>query len=241
MEQTPLFKTPPRAVLLDVGFTLTFCHGGRIAALALAYGVAVEPADIEAAENVVRREMARFVWAATREQEAERPSTAGPAFFQRMLECAGAVGAPQTVERAAVAIWKAHLVRNLWSRVGDGVEPALKRLRAAGIKLAVVSNSEGTVQSMLTDVGLDGYFDAIVDSWVVGVAKPDPRIFRLALDAIATAADDAVMVGDTITTDIVGAAAAGIRAVLIDPLDLNPTATTPRARDVAAFVDRLLA
>lgn len=104
----------------------------------------------------------------------------------------------------------------------------------------MVSNSEGTVEALLTTVGLRGYLDAVVDSWVVGVAKPDPGIFRIALAEISTRAEDAVMIGDTPSTDIDGAAAAGILAVLVDPLDLHAGASVPRVRDLPSFVDQVL-
>ena len=64
-------------------------------------------------------------------------------------------------------------------------------MRAAGIKLAVVSNSEGTVEAMLEEVGLRRHMEAVFDSWVVGVAKPDPAVFHLALDHLGVAARDA--------------------------------------------------
>lgn len=110
----------------------------------------------------------------------------------------------------------------------------------AGIKLAVVSNSEGTVEAMLNDVGLGRHIETVVDSWVVGIAKPDPRIFHLALDRLGVAAHEAIMVGDIPVADIAGAQAAGIRAVLIDPLALHSAAEVPRFTDVAAFVNALL-
>jgi putative hydrolase of the HAD superfamily len=75
---------------------------------------------------------------------------------------------------------------------------------------------------------------------VVGVAKPDPAIFRLALDRLGVPASAAVMVGDVPSIDIDGARAAGVRAVLIDPLDLHPGIDVPRVPDVAALAEMLL-
>ncbi|HEX3667973.1 MAG TPA: HAD-IA family hydrolase, partial [Acidimicrobiia bacterium] len=59
--------------------------------------------------------------------------------------------------------------------------------------------------------------EAIFDSTVVGVAKPDPRIFELALEALAVPATRAIHVGDTPGADVDGARAAGVRPVLVDP------------------------
>ena len=235
-----LVQPLPRAILLDAGFTLTFCDGTRIAPLAAAAGVTVSPEAIERAENAARREIARYVWAATREQSATMKGPGGPGFFLRLLEAAGALGTTAQLAAAADAIWTGHLQRNVWARVGAGVDAAMARLRAAGIRMAVVSNSEGTIEATLREIGLGRHLDTVVDSWIVGVAKPDPRIFRLALDRLGVAADDALMVGDTPAADIDGARAAGIRAVLIDPLDLHPAATVPRVPDLPALVTALL-
>jgi len=163
-------KTRPRAVLLDAGFTLVFCAGDRIAGEAARVGVRVDPLALEAAEPALRRELALYTWASTPAQGRTQPQTGGPAFFRRLLELAAASGEPAELETAARAIWDSHLQRNVWSRVGRGVDSALGRLRAAGVKLAVVSNSEGTVGALLTEVGLGRHLETVVDSWVVGVA-----------------------------------------------------------------------
>ncbi|MEO8213378.1 MAG: HAD-IA family hydrolase [Myxococcales bacterium] len=239
---TPPPITPfPRAVLLDVGFTLTFLNGARIAAVAERSGVRVLAAALEQAERQIRREIAQFVWAATATDQSETKKIAGAAFFRRLLELAEAIASGASLDAAAQAIWAHHQAQNLWCRVGTGVDDALLRMRDAGIKLAVVSNSEGTVEAMLEEVGLRRHMEAVFDSWVVGVAKPDPAVFNLALDHLGVSAREAIMVGDTPAADVVGAQAAGVRVVLIDPYDLHPSAEVPRFRDLPAFVDRLLA
>jgi len=55
------------------------------------------------------------------------------------------------------------------------------------------------------------------------VSKPDPTIFRLALDALGVDPHDAIHVGDTPAADVVGAWAAGVTPVLVDPFHLHPT------------------
>ncbi|MES1165574.1 MAG: HAD-IA family hydrolase [Verrucomicrobiota bacterium] len=239
-----IWNSNPRAVLLDVGFTLTFLDGERIARLAAAVGLSVLPAAIEAAESTLRRETAAgngppSVALATAANALRREA---PAFYRRLLQLAMAPGdgGADRLDAAANALWTAHLKDNLWCRVGPGVNAALARLRNAGILLAVVSNSEGTVAAMLEAVGLARHLEIVIDSWVVGVEKPDPRIFRFALDHLSVAAHDAVMVGDTPAADVAGAEAAGICAVLLDPLGVYPAVNVPRFTDVAAFADALL-
>jgi putative hydrolase of the HAD superfamily len=231
------FLPRPAAVLLDAGYTLIFPDPERIAAAARDAGVAVAAAALEAAEEPMRRQVAGYGWATA--PGSVSPTDAGARFFARYLELAGA--APDAAAAGGAAVWAAHLRQNVWARVGGGVAGALARLRDAGLRLAVVSNSEGTVEAVLHEVGLGRFLDTVVDSWAVGVSKPDPAIFRIALDRLALPAAAALMVGDTPATDVDGARAAGIRAVLVDRFGLYPGHDGPRFRDVGEVVDALLA
>lgn len=225
-------------MLLDAGFTLTFYDGTRLAAHAALAGVAADPAALERVEAALRAEL--------REQQGVPLRThddGGVRFlqrlFRRLLDMAATPGGADALDRAAEIMFREHMARNVWCRIGDGVRDSLQRLRDAGLKLAVVSNSEGTVEAMLEEVGLRPLLDTVVDSAVVGVAKPDPRIFDLALERIGVPARDAVMVGDSPTADVDGARAAGIRAALLDPYDYYAWVAAPRFRDLRAFVDAL--
>jgi putative hydrolase of the HAD superfamily len=94
--------------------------------------------------------------------------------------------------------------------------PTLAGLREAGVLIAVVSNWDCSLADVLAGVGLGGAVDTIVVSAEVGVAKPDPRIFEIALERLRRVAGEALAVGDSLETDVAGAQAAGIRAVLLD-------------------------
>jgi putative hydrolase of the HAD superfamily len=94
--------------------------------------------------------------------------------------------------------------------------PALAELRAAGLRLAVVSNWDCSLRAVLGGLGLAAAVDAIVVSAEVGARKPDPRIFRVALEQLGCEAGDALFVGDSLETDVLGARAAGLRALLLD-------------------------
>ncbi|NLP05294.1 HAD-IA family hydrolase [Candidatus Fermentibacteria bacterium] len=104
------------------------------------------------------------------------------------------------------------------SKRGDTIEGAhacLKSLRR-GRKLAAVSNGLGHVQRSRLEVsGLTGFFDALVISCEVGVAKPDPGIFRMALDLLGAGPGDAVMIGDSVSSDMAGAEAAGMDFIFV--------------------------
>ncbi|HEV3450640.1 MAG TPA: HAD family hydrolase [Acidimicrobiia bacterium] len=127
----------------------------------------------------------------------------------------------------------------MWTRVIPGATAALRELNALGLGLAVVSNADGTVEEQLRADGIcqvgagDGVpVAAVLDSSVVGVSKPDPGIFRLALDALGVAPHEAVHVGDTPAADVEGARAAGVTPVLVDPYDLHPEIGCTRIRSL---------
>ncbi len=161
--------------------------------------------------------------------------------YRRLLDLAETPGEPASLDAAAATILREHRLSNAWRRIGAGVRQSLERLRAAGLKLAVVSNSEGTIEQMLVEIDLRSLFETVLDSSVVGFTKPDPRIYQLALDRLGVGAAEAIMVGDSPSADVDGAHAVGIRAALIDPYDFYPWSSAPRFADVAALTGALLA
>ena len=93
----------------------------------------------------------------------------------------------------------------------DDVAPALAALRPR--RLVVCSNWDCSLHEVLATAGVE--VDAVITSAEVGAAKPDPRIFEAALDAAGCRAEEAVHIGDSKETDVAGAEAAGIRAILL--------------------------
>lgn len=127
-------------------------------------------------------------------------------------------GVPATALPALIeAIWESHVDHNLWSLVPDGFSASLQKLRRAGVKTAIVSNSEGMLDRLFEKLGIAGDFDAVIDSGKVGVEKPDPRIFQIAAERTGTKLGRALHLGDMVSTDVMGAKAAGMRCALVDP------------------------
>jgi FMN phosphatase YigB (HAD superfamily) len=141
-----------------------------------------------------------------------------------------------------------------WDYTFPWVREALERFKAAGIRQAVVSNSDGYVRELLRDLGYAAFMETIVDSCVEQVWKPDARIFYLALDRMKLgemvaqairAADKegevppVMYVGDNWRSDYEGAVGAGLMIRLIDPLGLYAEWTDQRVRDMAALADEL--
>ena len=105
----------------------------------------------------------------------------------------------------------------LWSYVLPGVPEALAELASLGARLAVVSNSDGTVENVLRGCGLRGHVEAVFDSQRVGYEKPDPRLFLHALESTGARPARTLHVGDLYSVDVEGARAAGLHAALLDP------------------------
>jgi putative hydrolase of the HAD superfamily len=127
-------------------------------------------------------------------------------------------GVPETAVPALLdAAWAVHEVRNLWCKVPEGIGDALDAMRARGVKVAIISNSEGMLDRLFTDLGVLRHFDLVVDSGMVGIEKPDPRIFGVALERFGVPPERALHLGDVFATDVLGARAAGLRHALIDP------------------------
>ena len=143
----------------------------------------------------------------------------------------------------------AAVLRDLWQTSGlwrqalPWAAEGLAALAATGVPIVIVSNADGTVDQVLAEAGLlqvgpgpGTEVFAIVDSGAVGVAKPDPAIFELALDLVGATADRAIHVGDAYQYDVRGARAAGVRPVLVDPLGIRTDADCER---VASLLDVL--
>lgn len=201
------------AVLLDAGGVLILPHHGLVVDALAAVGVSLDGADLDGAHyagSAVLRE-----WPDDDEEILARFTDA----------YARAAGVPEeSLERALPALRAAFGREEMWRRPAPGAAEAIRRLRAAGLKVAVVSNSSGHCEQHLlatsvcqTGTGAGAEVDTIVDSHLVGVAKPDPAIFHLALDRLGVTPDAAVHVGDIVGADVAGARAAGVTPLHMDP------------------------
>lgn len=143
---------------------------------------------------------------------------------------AGALPGPPPLEVAEAA-----LAAGLRYRVFDDVEPALDALGSAGCRLAVVSNWDASLPTILDEVGLGAWFAAVSVSAVAGARKPDAAVFLRALDRLGVAPEDAIHVGDDPVRDCVGAVNAGLRAVLLDRRGASPDVPCPRIETLMAL------
>ncbi len=111
----------------------------------------------------------------------------------------------------------------LWKHPLDGAAEAVSELRRSGVRVAVVSNSDGSVTDSLAEAGLADEFEFVIDSHLAGVSKPDPAIFQVALERMNLEPESVWYVGDSVFHDVNGALGASLaRAFLVDPYELGP-------------------
>lgn len=101
-------------------------------------------------------------------------------------------------------------------RAYEDVAPAFQRLRAAGVKVGIISNWDTRLERILEGLGLMPLTDTVVSSAAVALHKPDPRIFELACAQLGVSPQRSAHVGDHYYADVLGARAAGMTPVLID-------------------------
>ncbi len=231
-----------RAVFFDAGHTLLHAYpsvGEIYAREAAALGVRVDPARLGSifgsvfAENEASLAAKSIGAAASDEQDAEmwrsivhRVAARSPelggldpeAWYRRLYDC---FGRPDQ--------WRLY----------PEVEKVLEDLRARGLKLGVISNWSTRLRSIASSTGLDRLVDFIVVSSEAGMRKPDPRIFRIALEKAGVGPAEAVYVGDQVEDDVRGALNVGIRPVLVwrkagSPKGVDGTIVLPELSGLAA-------
>jgi putative hydrolase of the HAD superfamily len=194
----------PQAVLLDAGGVLLLPNPWAVASVLRAAGGSV---DIDV--------IPRAHYAGTAAMDSSRKRADWARYYAVLARFAGIV--PDRHDDAIAGLTSLYRapVPSLWNVVPDGVLEALRELDATGVAIAVVSNADGLVEAELRRAGVQ--IELVIDSTVVGVSKPDPEIFHLALQKLGVEPAAAVHVGDTASADVDGAHAAGVRPLHLDP------------------------
>ncbi len=191
-----------RAALFDAGGTLIRLDFEWMAANVALHGFPLSPPALRAAEVGGRR-----CYDASDRRSAR-------SYWEGML--AGA-RVPESLRPEVVADWERRQAEvGLWVRPMEGASEVLRRVREAGARVGVISNSDGRAEDHLRRCGLREDVEFVLDSARVGFEKPDPRIFDQALRRLDAAGEEAVFVGDMLSVDGLGARAAGVRFVLVD-------------------------
>jgi putative hydrolase of the HAD superfamily len=138
-----------------------------------------------------------------------------PSLASLRLECASLLADALALDIAGPDLLPS-LTDAIAFRAYPDAAPALAALAAAGLRLAVVANWDISLPEVLARFGLAAPFAAIVTAAEVGAAKPDPKPFQIALERLEVEPANAIHVGDDPATDIAGARAAGLAALLVD-------------------------
>jgi putative hydrolase of the HAD superfamily len=132
----------------------------------------------------------------------------------------------------------------LWVEPVPGSREGLQALADTGVRLGIISNADGMMGPRLAQLelcqvgpGIGVDIECVVDSGNIGVMKPDPRIFQVAIDLLGLEPDQVWYVGDMPAIDVVGARRAGIRPYLMDPLGLHLDADYERISSLAALAE----
>lgn len=211
-------------VLLDAGGVLLDLDLRYVRRLCRAYGVQTTEESLSRHEATARVDIHRAVAAGGRVSDLWRD------YFHFIL---GSVAVPVDDQPAIIdSLWEAHQKFGLWTVAIDGAVETVGYLKQAGYRIGVVSNAEGRVAGDLDSAGFKGLFETVVDSHHVGVEKPDPKIFEIAMERMGVRPETAVYVGDVPAVDVAGARAAGLTPLLIDRHDLYAGVDAQRLKTI---------
>ncbi len=232
----PYSRSSIDAVLFDAGGVLVLPDPAVLAPALAPYG----------GEVTVAAHTRAHYGAMAAKSRAGHGETDWEAYDRTYVELLG-VPADELDEAAFVLGRTRHA--HLWRAPIPGAADALRALHAAGIPIGIVSNASGQIESVLRRFGVCQVGEGegapvlfVVDSHVVGVAKPDPAIFSHGLAGLDAPDPGRILyVGDSVGLDVAGARAAGLVPVLVDPFDDWPGADFHRIRALAELVERLTA
>jgi putative hydrolase of the HAD superfamily len=208
------------AVVFDAGGTLVRLDFEWMSGMLAELGVAASVDDLRRAEVHGRR---RYAALASRMPNTPALGLHPPlgsvaptrAYFSGLLEAAGC--RHPLLEEALERMQQRQVPPSLlWAQPMEGARAALDGITAEGLHACCVSNSDGRAEHHLKSFGVREGLDFVVDSQLVGVEKPDPRIFHRALRELGATARSTLHVGDLPVTDLEGARAAGLLGVLVD-------------------------
>ena len=228
--------TGARACIFDAGGTLVHPDWPRLCAIAAEVAnCAFRPEELsDTFRTILRRvgiemQQEHFVLP----EEMKRPHWTFNYVYREL-------GLDQIICNEVIAkVGASHLKQHLWCIAEPSARMVLNELKKRGFILAVISNTEdGRLIDSLTAAGIADVFDLLIDSHIVGHRKPDSTIFQLTLDKLGVDAHEAAYIGDSYHIDALGARAAGLRGILLDPFDVYPESVCPRIKSLNDLIDQ---
>jgi putative hydrolase of the HAD superfamily len=192
-------------IFFDVGNTLLFPNHDRIHAPLAGRGLTPDP---ELLRDVERRIKNQFDSKMT--QDGSTDHSFWWMFYSQLLAEIG-------LNDDAVRDQLVSSIRQSanWDVIRPGTREQLQQI-GSSYQISVISNADGKIEDVLRRCNIADCFRTITDSGLVGYEKPHPEIFRQALASMNAAAEESLYVGDVYSVDYVGAAGAGMKAILMD-------------------------
>lgn len=194
-------------LLFDAGGTLVFPDYERLSLIAAQAGQPVRPEVLSAAHGQLFFGLDEATRLSGRLVEVHD-------YFKQVFLQAGL--AAEKAGRAEQLALEENQVRGLWGFSYPWVTETLAALAGRGYRLAVISNADGRAEAFLEQQGQRKYLEHVFDSHLLGVAKPDQRIFEIALSEMGLQPEQAIYIGDLYYVDVWGANRAGMGAVHLD-------------------------
>jgi len=199
-----------RAITFDYGQTIAELDHDFLAQRVAEFGGTQDPRAAERANTVA--------WQAYGELKSSGHAQAWRQMMRQFLIAGGAAPAhgapdPQYAARVADWLWEQQPTRNLWRKPIPGMFELVESLAARGVPVGIISNSEGYLAELLAELDWSAPFRVVADSGRLGFEKPGARIFEYTADELGVSVSETLHVGDAWEADVIGATAAGARAV----------------------------
>jgi len=219
-------------LFFDAGNTLVFPNLGLVGEKLAVRGAKVDLATLERAEQETRFKLDDPELVRSSDDHAR-----WLLYFETMFRRSGILDAG-LIAAVLEELHQIHRTNNLWEIVPPDVPAALESLKGR-YRMSVISNANGTVREKLRRVGLLDFFETVLDSGEDGVEKPDPRIFRTAVERTGARMEESLYIGDMYHIDVAGARAAGMEVVLLDPAGLHHDKPVRRIAGLGALVSSI--
>ena len=223
-----------KAIFFDAGGTLFKPHpsvGEIYAEVARRFGLETNPKELELIFHETWRERDGLASISTRSGEKEERKW----WHSLVGEVFSRIGRIEDFEAFFDELYDRFARAESWRLFPDTL-PILRELKRRGRILGIVSNWDSRLFRICEGLELTPHLDFILASAVVGVAKPNSRIFQEALKRAQVLPEEAVHVGDSLADDVRGAEGAGIRAILLDRSGSRPV-ESPVIRTLQFFIE----
>ena len=218
------------AVSLDVGGVLVVPDHGTLARALSRAGVA---------HDVGRFGIGHYLAMAA----MDRAASAHEVFTDYIGGFTAAVGVSEADQPASHDALLEVLFTPAWCQPIAGSRAGLRALADSGLRLAVTSNSDGTIADHLrrhewlqVGEGPGVPVEVITDSGILGVGKPDARVFEATIEGLGLAPERILHIGDGVHYDVDGGAAAGMQVVHMDPFDVCSSTDHAHVTTLAAIL-----